>query len=230
MLGVIVNTLAIMIGSIIGLIFKKGIPERFSEAALIGLGLCTAYVGIDGMLSGDNVLVCIASMVIGAIIGTALDIDGKLNMLGDKVSEKFNKTDGKTSIAQGFVTGTLMCCVGAMGIVGSLNAGLTANYEVLFAKSLIDFIAGIMLTVSLGFGVFLSAFCILIYQGSIVLLAGVIAPFLSDGIIAEMTCVGSILIFALSLNIVGIAKFKIADYAPAIFVTPFVYMVFSTFM
>jgi len=148
MLGVIVNTLTVILGSLIGLVLKRGIPERFSDAVMKGIGICTLYIGISGALEGENVLIAIASIVIGAIIGTLIDIDKAIANVGEKLERKFKRTDGKTSIAQGFVTGSLLFCVGAMTIVGSLNSGISGDHEMIFTKSLLDFISSMMLSVS----------------------------------------------------------------------------------
>ncbi len=227
MLGVLVNVATVLLGSSIGLIFKKGISEKYSNAVMVGIGLCTILIGIDGMLKGENVLVAIVSMVIGAIIGTALDIDGKLNGLGDKLSAKLKKDGDKASVAQGFVTASLLFCVGAMTIIGSLESGLKGDHTTIFTKSILDLCSSMMLSASLGIGVIFAAAFVFIFQGGIVLLAGVLEPILSDGAIAEITCVGSLMIFALGLNLTGIGKFKTANYFPAIVIAPVMYYVFE---
>ena len=220
MIGVLVNTIAIVIGSIIGLLFKKGVPEKYSKAIMTGIALCVVLIGIDGMLKGENSLVAIVSMVLGALLGTLIDIDLFFNRLGEKVQSQFEKKGKSSKIAEGFVTASLLFGVGSMAIVGSLNAGISGDNQMLFTKSLLDFISAIMLSVSLGFGVMLSAVVIFIYQGAIALLAGVLAPLLTDSAIASMTCVGSLLIFALGLNMLGITKIKVANYLPAIIFAP----------
>ncbi|MBR2892880.1 MAG: DUF554 domain-containing protein, partial [Clostridia bacterium] len=146
MLGVLVNVATVLIGSTVGLIFKKGISKKYSDAVMIGIGLCTVLIGIQGMLKGENVLVAIISMVIGAIIGTAIDIDGKLNGAGDFLSKKLKKGEGdKVSIAEGFVTASLLFCVGSMTIVGSFNSGISGDHQMLFTKSFLDFFSSMML-------------------------------------------------------------------------------------
>lgn len=127
MLGVIVNTFTVIVGSIIGLLFKKGIPERVTSAIMKGIGLCTLYIGISGSLKGENTLILIISMVIGISLGTLIDIDDKINTLGNFIERKFNKGGGEVSVSKGFVTASLLFCIGAMTIVGSLNAGLTGR-------------------------------------------------------------------------------------------------------
>jgi len=226
MTGVLANVATVLIGSGIGLLCRRGIPKRITDAVMLGIGLCTIYIGIDGTLAGDNVLVAIISMALGAIIGTVLDIDGTINRLGDAVEHRFSK-GGEGSIAQGFVTASLLFCVGAMTVVGSLNAGLTGDNELLFTKATLDLVSSMMLSASLGFGVMLAAGFVLFFQGGIVLLSGFIAPFLTETAIADMTCVGSLLIIAIGLNIIGLTKIKVSDYSPAIFFAPIVSGLFA---
>lgn len=228
-LGVIVNVATVLIGSCIGLVFKKGISKKYSDAVMKGIGFCTILIGIQGMLKGENVLVAIVSMVIGAIIGTAIDIDKRLNGAGDFLSKKLKKNDGtdKVSIAEGFVTASLLFCVGAMTIVGSLNSGLKGDHTMIFTKSTLDFFSSMMLSASLGIGVPFAALFVLVFQGGIVLLAGLIEPLLSDSAIVEITCVGSLMILALGFNLTGIGKFKVANYLPALFFAPFVCCLFE---
>jgi len=218
--GVLVNAAAVIVGSLLGLLSKQGIPHRLTEAIMIGLGLCTVYIGITGTLKGENALILIFSIVTGAIIGTWLDIDKQVNAFGDWIGKRFKTSGNSVSIAEGFVTGSLLFCIGAMAIVGSLNAGLSGDNEMLFTKSVLDFISSIVLAASLGIGVLFSAAIILVYQGSIVLLAQFLKPILTDATIAEITCAGSLIILALGLNIVGITKIKVANYLPAILVAP----------
>jgi uncharacterized membrane protein YqgA involved in biofilm formation len=223
MFGVFVNVITVIVGSLVGLLFKKGIPERVSKAAMIGLGACTLYIGISGSLCGENVLILIASVVLGAICGTLLDIDGKLNRLAEAVERKFRKEGQKISLAEGMVSATLLFCVGSMTVTGSIQAGLTGDNSVLITKAMLDLVSSMMLASSLGIGVLLSAGSVLVIQGGLVLLAGLIAPFMSTGAINEMTCAGSLLIVMIGTNLMGISKFKVADYLPAILLAPVFY-------
>ena len=217
MLGTIVNCIAVITGSLVGVLCKKGISERFSNAIMQGLGLCVLYIGISGALEGKNVLVAILSMALGALIGEALDLDTRLERLGKKLEKSAGGKHGDGTIARGFVAASLLFCVGAMSIVGSIQGGLSGNHETIFAKSLIDGIAAIVLASTMGIGVIFSALFILVYQGGIALCAGFIAPVLTDAIIAEMTCVGSLLIAGLAFNMLGITKLKVMNFVPAIF-------------
>ena len=229
MLGVLVNVITVLIGSSVGLLFKKSIPERVSKAAMIGLGVCTLYIGISGSLYGENVLVLIGAVVLGAIVGTLLNIDGALNRLGEKVERKFRKSNGKTSVAEGFVSATLLFCVGSMTVTGSIQAGLTGDNSVLITKATLDLVSSMMLAASLGVGVLLSAGAVFVIQGGLVLLAGVLSPFMDTGAIQEMTCAGSLLIVMIGTNLMGITKIKVADYLPAIVFAPVLYHIAAWF-
>ena len=222
MFGVLVNTFTVILGSIIGLVCKKGIPERLSDGVMTGIGLCTIAIGVTGLSAGENTLVLILSMVIGVLLGTLLDLDGRLNRGVEKVAGK-----AAGQISQGFITACLLFCIGAMTIVGSLNAGLKGDNEMLLTKSLLDFISSIMLSATLGIGVLFSAVFVLVFQGGIVLLAQFLAPILSTSAIAEMSCAGSLMILALGLNIIGVTKIKVINFLPALVLVPVVVMLFG---
>ena len=223
MLGVIVNVITVLLGSCIGLLFKKGIPEKVSTATMIGLGACTLYIGISGSLCGENVLIVIASVVLGVISGTLLNIDGAINKLAKSVEERFKKDGQNVSIAEGLVTATLLFCVGSMTVTGSIQAGLTGDNSVLITKATLDLVSSMMLASSLGVGVLLASVSVFAIQGGLVLLAGLIAPFMSMSAINEMTCAGSILIIMIGTNLMGITKIKVADFLPAIILAPIIY-------
>lgn len=230
MLGVIVNVITVILGSCIGLLFKKGIPPRVSTAAMVGLGVCTLYIGISGSLCGENVLIVIASIVLAAITGTLLDIDGAINKMAQKAETKFKRNDKGVSIAEGLVTATLLFCVGSMTVTGSIQAGLTGDNSLLITKATLDLVSSMMLASSLGLGVLLAAGSVFIIQGGLVLLSGLIVPFMSTGAINEMTCVGSILIIMIGTNLMGITKIKVADFLPAIIYAPIIYNITSLLM
>ena len=229
MLGVFINVLTVVGGSLIGLLLKKGIPERISKTVMTGLGACTLYIGISGSLCGENILILIASVVLGAISGTLLDIDGAINRMAEKVESKFKKEGTKTSLAEGLVSATLLFCVGSMTVTGSIQAGLTGDNSILITKAALDFVASMMLASSLGVGVLLSSVSVLIVQGGLVLLSGVISPFMNAGAINEMTCAGSLLIIMIGTNLMGITKIKVADYLPAILLAPVLYNIVALF-
>ena len=233
--GTIINTLTILGGALIGT-FIRWLTNRFSDIfpkngavlenrletiIMQGVSLCVLLIGISGSLKGQNTLVTILSIVIGALIGELLNLDLLIHNLGDWLQSKTDRflkpesTD--VSISEGFVTATLLFCVGAMAIVGSLENGLTGNYDTLAAKALLDGISSIVFASSLGIGVAFSAVAIFLYQGSISLMASFLQPLLSDAVIAEMTCVGSLLIVALAFNMLGLTKIKVMNLVPAIF-------------
>ena len=219
MLGTIVNTIAVIIGATLGMLLKKGLSEKMAETLMKGLGLCTLFLGISGSLKGENSLILIISIVIGTLIGEGLNLEGKINQLGFFLESKFKSKDGaKISVAEGFVTSSLLFCVGAMAIVGSLQSGLQGNHEMLFNKSMLDFVAAMIFASTLGIGVLFAAGFVFLYQGSITLMAQWIAPFLTDTVVNEMTCVGSVIIIGLALNMLGITKLRVMNYVPAIFI------------
>ena len=229
MIGVLVNVAAVIIGSVIGLLCKKGINKRITDAVITGLGLCVMYVGITGVLKGQNAIVAVVSMALGGALGTVIDIDKQINRLGDFLAKKLKRDDGQISVADGFVSACLLFCIGAMAIVGSLNSGLgvEGGLQMIYTKSVLDFISSIVLSASFGIGVIFSSVFVLVFQGGIVLLAGFIAPVLTANVIAEITCVGSLMIIGLALNIVGATKIKIANYLPALVFVPIVVWVMS---
>lgn len=229
MSGVIVNVITVIIGSCIGLLFKKEIPERVSNAAMIGLGACTLYIGISGSLCGENVLILIASVVLGAIVGTLLNIDGAINTLAGKVEARFRRDGENISIAEGLVSATLLFCVGSMTVTGSIQAGLTGDTSVLVTKATLDLVSSMMLASSLGAGVLLASVSVLVIQGGLVLLAGLLSPIMSTGAINEMTCAGSLLIIMIGTNLMGITKIKVADFLPAIVFAPVIYNIVPLF-
>lgn len=225
MLGVIINSVAVAIGSLIGLIFKSKISEKISKPVMVGLGVCVLYIGISGSLEGENVLIAISSIVLGVIVGTVLKIDDSINKAANKIEEKFKKSDNNGSISEGLVTATLLFCVGAMTITGSIQSGLTGDNSILITKSILDFVSSIMLAASLGKGVILSSISLFISQGILVLLASIIAPYINDTVINDITCVGSLIIILIGTNLMGITKIKVADFLPAILFSPVIYYI-----
>lgn len=218
LLGTLVNTGAVLLGGGIGLLVQKGLPKRLSDILFQALGLCTIYIGVSGALSGENTLILILSMVLGTLIGEGIDLDLRVNQLGGWVERRFSQKNQKgVSLAEGFVTASLLFCVGAMSIVGALQSGLSGSHEMLYTKSLLDFVSAIIFASTLGAGVLFSALFVLVYQGSITLLAAWVAPLLSDAAVAEMTCVGSVIIIGLGLNMIGVSKLKVMNFVPAIF-------------
>ena len=216
MLGTIVNAAAVLIGGGVGLLLKRGLPKRVSDAIMGGVALLVTYIGIDGVLDGQKTIVAVLSMVVGAAIGSWIDIDAGLTRLGAFAEKRLNAGHEDSRLAEGFVSASLLFCVGAMAVVGALNSGLSGNHDILLAKALIDGVTACVLASTLGAGVLLSALAVFVYQGAIALLASALAPVLSDAVVAEMSCVGSLLIIGIGLNMLNVTKLKLANYLPAI--------------
>lgn len=217
--GVFVNTATVIIGSLLGLLLKKGIPERLSKAVMTAIGLCSTAIGVTGVLKGENQLVMILSLVCGTIVGTLIDIDKRLETVGNKLQKKTKADDGST-FSQGFVTASLLFCVGAMTIVGSMNAGISGDNQMLYTKSVLDFVSAAMLTASLGIGVMCAAAFVFVFQGALVALAMGLGTFLNEFAVNELVCAGSVMIIAIGLNLIGITKIKVANLLPGLLFVP----------
>jgi uncharacterized membrane protein YqgA involved in biofilm formation len=222
MLGTIVNCLAIIAGSMVGLLFKNGIPDRYNQTVMQAVGLAVLLVGLKTAFVSDDLLVIIISLAMGALLGEGIGIEDRLNRLGKFLERKFSKGSG--GFAQGFVTASLIYCVGSMAIVGSLESGLSGNHATLFAKSCLDGIVSIILSSSLGLGVMFSAVPVLLYQGAITLMASVLKPLLVPAVIAQMSGVGGLLILGIGMNMLREKKIRVGNMLPAIFI-PLVWFV-----
>lgn len=223
MLGTIVNAVAIIAGSLVGLFFSRGIADNYKEILLSGVGLAVMLIGIKSGLGSDDLMVVIFSLIIGALMGEWLGIEHHLEMLGkfieNKVASKMNATG---SVARGFVTASLVFCVGSMAIVGSLESGLAGNHQILFAKSILDGVTSIVFASAMGIGVMFSSVAVFLYQGAITLCAFFIKDFMKPEVIAQMSSVGGMLILAIGMNMLKISKIKVGNLLPAIFL-PLVY-------
>ncbi|WP_326511788.1 DUF554 domain-containing protein [Clostridium intestinale] len=225
MLGTIVNFFTIFVGGIIGVLLKGGLPKRFTDTIMSGVALCVIYIGISGTLKGENMLLIVISIAIGSLLGELINIDEKLILLGNFIENKAKSFSKDTSISLGFVTASLLFCVGAMAVVGSLESGILGKYDILFTKSILDGVTALILSSTLGIGVILSAFSVLVYQGLITLAASLLQNILTTPIVNEMSAVGSLLIIGIGLNMLGITKIKVANMLPAIFI-PIIYGLF----
>ncbi len=218
MLGTIVNALAIIAGSLLGLLFSKGIPENYKEIILSGVGLSVVLIGIRSALVSDNLMVIIFSVIVGALLGEGLKIEKKLESLGVFLESKVvAKSDDSRSFARGFVTASLVFCVGSMAIVGSLESGLTGNHQTLFAKSVLDGVTSIIFASAMGLGVMFSSLAVFIYQGIITITAVFMKSFLVPATIEQMTSVGGLLIMAIGFNMLKITTIRVGNLIPAIF-------------
>lgn len=220
MTGVIANTLTVIIGSFIGLAFRKGIPEKVTSAVMTGLGLCTIYIGIDGALSGNNVLIVIASMVTGSIIGTLIDIDHAINRLGEWVERRFPRKRRKGLHRRGLRDGKSSVLCWRNDHQRLPERGNFRRQQPFVHQIHAGSFSSSMLAASLGIGVMFAAAFVLGFQGLLVLLAGFLAPVLTESAIAEMTCAGSLIIIAIGTNLIGVTKIKVANYLPAIAIAP----------
>ena len=227
-LGTLVNMAAILIGSGIGLLLKNGIPKRLQTTISSAVGLCVVFVGVTGAIKGlmnvsgttfetKDTLVVVICMAIGAAIGECLDLEQRMENLGDWVKSKLPNGSSSSNFTEAFVSTSLVFCIGAMAIVGSIEDGLNHDYTMLFTKAVMDGVRYIVFVASLGIGAAFSMFPVGIYQGSITLLAGLVKPYLTDLMIGRLSCIGSILIFALGLNLTIGTKIKIANMLPAVF-------------
>lgn len=226
MLGTVVNSIAIIVGGAIGTFLKVGIPERFKNIVMQGVALSVMIIGISSGLQFNNLMVVIVSLVIGGIIGEALNIEEYLNKFGDTLQKKLSK-DKSSTISKGFVTASLVYCIGAMAIVGALKDGLSGDHSILFAKSVLDGISSIIFASTFGIGVVFSAISVFLYQGSISLGASFLQGLLTKPVVEDMTAVGGILIFAISLNMLEIKNIKVGNLLPAIFIPIFYHILLN---
>lgn len=221
MQGTIVNTLAIIVGSLLGMVFRKGIPDTYKKTVIQAIGLAVLLVGLRAALRSDALLVVIISMAVGGVIGEWLGIEDRLDRLGKWFEGRFSGNGGG-DVAKAFVTASLVYCVGSMAIVGSLESGLAGNHQTLYAKSLLDGITAIIFTASFGIGVILSAGAVFLYQGAITLSAVLIKPYLMPMVVDQMSAVGGLLIMGIGVNLLEIQKIRIGNMLPAIFL-PLIY-------
>lgn len=227
MLGTIVNALAIIGGSLLGIIFSKGIPDSYKQNIMSGVGLSVMLIGIKSALSSDSLMVVIFSVIIGAMIGEFLKIEQRLEDLGTFFERKISRKTGDSgSFARGFVTASLVFCVGSMAIVGALESGLTSNHQTLFAKSILDGVTSIIFASSMGIGVMFSSIPVFLYQGLITITAVFMKSFLVPETISQMTSVGGLLILAIGMNLLGITKIRIGNLLPGMFL-PLIYFAIS---
>lgn len=224
MLGTIVNSLTVIIGALLGIILKNGIKEKYQNTIMDGIGLAVIIIGIMGGIKSQNIVLVVVSLAVGGLAGEILNVEGKLDSLGDKAQKLFGKGDSNFSSA--FVNATLVYCIGAMSIVGALESGLVGNHQTLFAKSALDGITAIIFASTMGIGTAFSAIPIFIYQGSITLLANYVKDILTPELITEMSAVGGIMIMAIGINLLNIKKIKVANMLPSILI-PLIYFLVS---
>ena len=217
-LGTIVNCAAIIAGCAVGLILKKGFPEKWQETIMYGVALCIFLIGVEMAQKSQNTVLVIASVVIGSIIGEMLEIHEKLSAFGAWVEKKLlgGKRKGTGSFGKGFISASLIFCIGAMAIVGSIEDGLTGNHQILFAKATLDCILSIIFAANMGPGVALSALPVGLYQGSITLLASWMQNLMTPDIIREVSATGGILMMSIGIVQARLAQVRLANQIPAL--------------
>ncbi len=220
-LGALVNGIATVFGGVLGLVFKRRVSQKLGDFLMSGLGLCVVLVAVQGMVKGGDVIVTVLSIVIGGALGYWIDIDRAVHRFGDWVQRRINKAfKGRTAFgnfSDGFVASTLFICIGAMAILGSLQSGLQLDHSTLYAKALIDMVVVMVMATTLGIGVPFSGVCVFVYEAILSLGASLLAPYLTDAVINEMVCAGSLLLLAIGLNMLKITDIKVANFLPAAF-------------
>jgi len=218
--GTLVNAAAIVAGTLIGILFKNGLPERIQKIIFQAVGIAVIFIGVIGVVqNAGNTMMLVCSLILGAVVGELIDFETRCEKLGEKLKARFVKPDSSSSVTfvEGFVSATVLFCVGAMAIVGSLNDGLMHDPGMLFTKAILDGITSIVLASTLGIGVAFSAGPILIYQGLITVLAAVLSGVFTDTLIQNMSFVGNAIIFCIGLNFLFPKKIKVGNLFPAMF-------------
>lgn len=224
MIAVFVNCIAIIIGSLIGIIFSKRISDNLSRVVQTGSGVVTMVIGIEMALAYENIIFLAMAIIAGGILGSWMDIDGKILLLGDalgklvlrKKHSQGQQEQGSSNFAYGFLNASVLFCVGAMAILGSIKAGIDGDYTIIFTKSVLDGFMAIVFAAALGIGTAFSALTVLVYQGALILLSGLVAAYTNDVLLAELGATGGILIIMIGVNLMGLAKIKTANYLPAL--------------
>ncbi|HOJ35548.1 MAG TPA: DUF554 domain-containing protein [Clostridiales bacterium] len=228
-IGTIVNSLAVLVGGSLGVLFNKNLKEKYQEILLQALGISVIFVGLTGSLSGlfyvegsviktKDIMLLILSLAIGSLFGELIGIEKGIENVGEKIKKKFSKGGENDTFIEGFVSATLLVCVGAMAVVGSFEDGLKGDPTMLFTKSILDFASIMVIASALGKGAVFSAFPMFLYQGSLTLLAKIVAPLLTDAIVGSLSTVGSALIFAIGINMCFGKKFRVGNMLPSLLV------------
>lgn len=213
-MGTIINAIAILVGGALGLLFRKGFPERISQTTLQVLGLFTLVVGVSMAIQGQELIMVLVSLALGAGLGEWMNIEGRLERFGSWLEERLNLTE--KSPAKGFIYASLLFCVGSMAIVGSITDGLKGDHSILVTKAMMDGIISIPFAASMGIGVLGSAVPILLYQGSLTLLASKVQSFFTPAMVRELTSVGGVIVMGIGVNILGLQKVRVGNFIPAL--------------
>ncbi|KGX93684.1 membrane protein [Pontibacillus halophilus JSM 076056 = DSM 19796] len=220
--GAIVNGVGIVVGTTLGLVLHK-IPEKVKETAMHGIGLAVILIGLQMAIQSQSIIVVLVSLLLGAVVGEGLNIEGKIERLGNWLE---SKTKSESNVSKGFMTSSLIFVIGAMSIVGALDSGIRGDHSVLFTKSILDGFVALILTTTLGIGVIFSVVPVVMYEGLIALFATQIDQFVSqsflDMLIVELTATGGLLILAIGLNLLNIIKIRVANLLPSLLFVGFV--------
>lgn len=220
MAAVLVNMATVIAGSLIGIFFRSRLKESFREGLMKALALCTVVIGVSSAVGTQELLCVIISMAIGTALGEAMRIDDGIEHLGDGIKRRlFKNGGGESRFTEGFVSACILFCIGSMTIVGSLQAGINHDYSIIYAKSALDFVSSMAFGAAMGFGVTCSAVFILLFQGGLTLLAGLVGPALSTAAVTEMSAVGGTILIGMAVNMLelGGKRIKVANMLPAIF-------------
>ena len=219
MIATLVNCAAVIIGSLIGLILHTKINESFKRVVYVGAGMISLILGIKMGLVTTRIVFMALALIIGGMLGEWWNVEGGILRFGDFLKKRFAKKESGKDFAGGFLNASVLFCVGAMTLVGAFKAGAEGNYDLILTKSVMDGFMAIMLTAAMGIGVAFSAITILVYQGGITLLAGVLQPLVNELLLGELTAVGGVLVIMIGLNLLGLSKLKTANYIPALLMT-----------
>ena len=223
MKGTIVNALAIVIASLVGASLKARFPENVRATVMQGLALVVLLIGLKMAFSTNNILILLASIVIGSAIGETLKIEERLESTGKNLERKLGSHD---AIARAFVTSSLVFCVGSMAIVGAIQDGLSNDATLLYVKSMLDGVAALAFSSLMGIGVIFSSVSVLVYQGSITLFASAISPYLTEKVVNEIVSTGGLLIFGIGINLLEIKRIKVGNMLPSLIIAPILAKVF----
>ena len=217
MLAVFVNALTVILGSTLGVLLNKHLKEEYTKTVIACMGICTMVIGITGAIATSNIIIVVVCLVVGTVIGELLKLEQRLDNVGNWLKSKLPQK-GNSQFTEGFVSASLLFCIGSMSIMGSFEAGLQGNYDITFAKAAMDGIISVTFAATMGIGVAFSALTIIAYQGGLTLLAGVIAPILSAPVITEMSAVGGVMLIATGMNIMKLTKdrIRVGNMLPAL--------------
>ncbi len=220
MLAVFINVAAVLLGSTIGLLFGSRIKESYTKGIMTAIALCTMVIGVQSAVQTSSIMIVMICLVLGTVIGVALHLDDRMNGAADRIKDRLKGTKlGDGPFAEAFISTTMLFCVGTMTVIGSIEAGLNHNYEILIAKSVMDFMSSLIFAAALGPGVLLSALSVLVIQGGIAMLASFAEPILTEEVVTEMTAVGGTMFIGMAINLLGISEkhIKIGDMLPGLF-------------